>query len=90
MRYVIYHQELGVYLGNCMGMGFWSNLDAVGQDCAVTFASEAEISQHISSWNEPLENCEAIPVEADDGIYATIDSCVSAGLPSWQLNPSMN
>ena len=35
-RFVLYHPEDGVYLGGFMGLGFWSNLDPVGQPEAVT------------------------------------------------------
>ena len=93
MRYVIYRADRGVYLGNCMGMGFWSKWDAVGQDAAVAFPSEAAARAHVATWDEPLSSFEVrsvptfsrfegsgMPVNAD---YASIEECVAAGLPAW-------
>ena len=31
-RILIYSEADGVYLGSCMGLGFWSELDSVGQE----------------------------------------------------------
>ncbi len=31
MSVVIVHNEMGVYLGSCMGLGFWTLLDPAGQ-----------------------------------------------------------
>lgn len=52
LRFVITHPQMGVYLGNCMGLGFWSKMDTVGQNAAVTFASVTSAEAHISSWDE--------------------------------------
>jgi hypothetical protein len=51
-RFVLHHPEAGIYLGNFLGMGFWSHLDPVGQPQAVTFATETEALTHIQSWDE--------------------------------------
>lgn len=37
--YVLYSDTLGVYLGNVLGLGFWSKLDPFGQGGAPTFES---------------------------------------------------
>ena len=37
---VIFHEEMGVYLGNALGLGFWSMLDPAGQTSAVCFPDE--------------------------------------------------
>jgi len=37
MKGVLYNEEMGIYLGSCMGMGFWTKLDSVGQDAVVVF-----------------------------------------------------
>ena len=36
MSCVIFHPEMGIYLGSFIGFAFWSKLDAAGQDFAVT------------------------------------------------------
>jgi hypothetical protein len=90
MAFVIYSPELGVYLGNCLGLGFWSKLDPVGQPCAVTFPTIYEAQRHAASWDTPVKDMQFIPVQADDVSkrlgqpdYASIAACVAAGLPAW-------
>lgn len=50
-RYVLYHDEMGIYLGSCMGLGFWTKLDPVGQNEAVTFESSEQALKHASTWD---------------------------------------
>ncbi|WP_046869587.1 hypothetical protein [Microvirga massiliensis] len=83
MKVAITHPELGIYVGNCMGLGFWSLLDAVGQDCAVVFDTEEEARRHVSSWDErnaPDDYGYAAVEVADDAHYATVDDLSAAGL----------
>lgn len=75
--------ELGIYLGNCMGLGFWSKLDAAGQDAAVTFPSEDVAREHMAGWDEAPSDVRFVPVLPDDGEYATMQACVRAGLHPW-------
>lgn len=84
--YVLFSQKDGVYLGNFMGLGFWSFLDPVGQDAAYAFTSKDEAIEH-GKTILPSEVCQAIEVEIDttDG-YASIKSCVRSGLPMWNPN----
>lgn len=77
-RYVITHPDMGIYLGNCMGLGFWSKLDAAGQDRAVTFASIDAAAQHVRSWECPIGAVVYVPIQC--GNYATISDLVAAGL----------
>ncbi len=83
---VLYHPEFGVYLGSCLGFGFWSKCDPVGQPCAVLFDSESEADKFIRSWNHPIENWITVPVEDDMDGYASIAACVKAGLPEWSAD----
>jgi len=56
--YVIVHKDMGVYLGACLGLGFWTLLDPVGQPGAVVFDSVDQARDYISSWennNDPNE-----------------------------------
>jgi hypothetical protein len=84
-RYVLYNKELGVYLGSSMGMGFWSNLDPVGQAHAVSWPEEMldVVREFIDSWDDPVD-VEMVPVKTStqDG-YVTMTECVEAGLPGW-------
>lgn len=82
-RFVLFNPEAGIYLGNFMGLGFWSLLDAAGQDCAVTFGTAREAIAHRDSWDQPMA-CEPRSVESREE-YATLTECVASGLPGWSL-----
>lgn len=84
MAVVIYSEELGVYLGSCMGMGFWSKLDPVGQPCAVTFPTEEAAREHVTLWDcEETPVVRFVEVVPDNGEYASVQACVQSGLPGW-------
>jgi hypothetical protein len=88
VRYVIYHPTDGVYLGNCLGLGFFANLDPVGQPEAVTFKSEQEALEHLRSWDPNPESTFRSdllvkPVDTGGAQYASIEQIVAAGLPAW-------
>ena len=82
-RYVLYTEEDGIYLGSCMGMGFWSKVDPVGQSAACTFESESQIREIVAEWEWKPQQWRAVQVEPDDGLYASIAACERAGLPGW-------
>lgn len=85
MRYLIIHPQDGIYLGNCLGFGFFTKLDPVGQDAAVTFETQTDAEEHILSWNEPLPGCNVVSINIDH-MYATISECVAAGFEAWDPN----
>lgn len=71
-----------------MGLGFWSKLDPVGQDSAVTFQSIREAKRVVSNWETRPPDIQYKQVHADitkkDGsMYASIEACFRAGLPGW-------
>jgi hypothetical protein len=80
-RIVLVHPEFGVYLGNCMGLGFWTLLDTAGQDQAITFNSETEARSHISTWeaNSNPDDYSYITVLCEEE-YATVMELIKAGL----------
>lgn len=84
MAVVIVSPEDGIYIGNCLGMGFWTKLDPVGQPSVVTFASIKEAEDHMGTWEcgRP-ENISFHEVAPDNGAYASIQACVNAGLEGW-------
>src|SRR5258708_2332883 len=85
-RFVLYSPDptVGVFLGDCLGLGFWSLMAPTGQEAAVTFATEAEAAEFVASWSEqPSFPIEIRSVEADDGAFASVAACVRASLPSW-------
>lgn len=83
-RIVIYHPEMGVYLGSCMGLGFWSKLDPVDQPCARTFSNAGEALEYMQTWDDgPLDDAAFVEVDPDMGGFASIQACINAGLPGW-------
>lgn len=88
VRYVLFHPTWGIYLGNALGLGFWSRLDAVGQDAAVTFQTEDAAMEHARSWDGGCDGVTARAVETAEE-DASIDECQAAGLPSWDPNFSL-
>jgi len=92
-EFVIRHPEDGIYLGNFMGLGFWSLLDPAGQDAAVTFPCEKAAQDHIHSWESDADSqlhiiskLKIVPVAVAESGYATIKECEAAGLPGWNAN----
>lgn len=84
-RVVIYSESAGVFIGTCLGLAFFSEMDAAGQERAVTFADEAEARSFVATWrNEPEPPWRCVQVETSKDNYATIDDCVRAGLPRWK------
>lgn len=91
---VLYCESLGVYLGSALGLAFWSKLDPVGQTHACTFENEVQAREHVNSWDSQPEGIRCVPVIADqkrtfadENHYASIASCVAAGLPAWNPEP---
>ncbi|WP_321967156.1 hypothetical protein [Burkholderia cepacia] len=83
---VIYNERDGVFLGTALGLGFWSKLECAGQDAAATFESEKQAREFMSTWITRPDHVRFVPVVADCGNYASISSCVAAGLPAWNPN----
>jgi hypothetical protein len=85
MAYVIVHETMGIYLGNCMGMGFWTLLDPVGQPSAATFSSIRDAQEHVLSWenNNHLADYRFVPVQEDVYHGASIKALKEAGLSAY-------
>lgn len=83
LRYVLYSDEFGVYLGSFLGFGFWSKVDSAGQDAAVTFGSAKEAIEWAHTWETTLKDLKAIPVDCAGRSYATEKECVAAGISGW-------
>ena len=81
MRVVMYHLEYGIFLGEALGLAFWSKLDPCGQSSAPTFTHEA-VSDFVGCM-KLRGTVQYVPVMPDDGDYATRRACVAAGLPDW-------
>lgn len=81
-KILVVSNELGVYLGTALGLGFFTKLDCAGQTQPCTFPSKQEARGHVASWdanNDP--DAYAYHELPDDGNeYATIEELEDAGL----------
>ena len=80
MPVVITHPEMGVYLGSCLGLGFWTLLDPVGQPLAATFADVDGATTHVASWDDNNDPAAYAFVEVDAGLFASVTALEAAGL----------
>jgi hypothetical protein len=82
-KYVIIHQEFGIYVGHALGLGFWSKLDSVGQSQVPVFETLQSAQDHVRDWvdfNDP-EAYTFPEVSVDSSAtYATVAELRSAGL----------
>jgi hypothetical protein len=86
MAVVLYQEEMGVYLGSCLGLGFWSKWDAAGQDEACVFSSSAQAAEYVKTWDNIPEGIHAVIVNVPNTEYASMEACVAAGLPAWEID----
>jgi len=85
---VIYHEDLGVFLGELLGWGFWSKLGAGmgSKDGAPVFPNEEDALLFIVLWSPEIrEGIKFVRVspEFSDGHRVSMVGCVAAGLPAW-------
>ena len=79
---VITHPEYGIFVGHAMGLCFWSQLDAVDQDCAATFESVEQAKEFTLEFGEDrgVADYDFHEVETEDEFGATVDELRNAGL----------
>jgi len=84
-RFVIVHDEWGVFVGSHAGSAVWTNINPAGQAQAVTFDSPHACSVYLRTWEpSPPMGLRAVPVQVGDGDpHATVEQCVEAGLVAW-------
>lgn len=86
MAYVITHPEMGIYLGNAFGIKFWSKQSPVGLR-AITFETINEAEKVVARWQRiKRTNLRFVEVVADEGRYASVQSCMNAGLEGWDYS----
>lgn len=83
-RWVIWSDQLGVYLGALLGLAFWSKLDPMGQDRAPAYDSKADALAEIESWAQQVADAGAVAVWSAER-YATMDEIQRAGLDGWAV-----
>lgn len=87
-RIALTHPEKGVYLGQAMGLGFFSLLDCVGQSSAYVFANEETARRLIGRLDVDCDpNAYRLyPVETREE-YADVVTLLHAGIPQAMLEP---
>ena len=91
--FLVYHQIKGVFLGEVMGLAFWSNLETLDSTEACGFASEVKALNTIvrlQEWSvesdDPIGTLISIvPVKTAELGLATRAECEAAGLPTWDI-----
>lgn len=81
-KIAIAHSEYGIYIGQALGLGFWSKLDSAGQDKVVVFDTVEDAKEFLSEFKVPVDaaNYEFPEVEVLDEWYADIGELRAAGL----------
>jgi hypothetical protein len=84
---VIYSEELGVFVGEAFGLGFWSKLDPVGQDSAPVFDDEDQAQDWVNFGKGWPKDLRFVEVNPDLGFPkgASVAACVAAELPAWEV-----
>jgi len=94
MAFVIYSEELGIYLGRWPGLASWSKFQRTlpASGYAIAFATIYDAMAAMMSCSRCPSDVQYIPVEPDNNWhgkqYASIAACVAAGLPAWNPNGS--
>jgi len=87
IEYLLISEDDGVFIGEMLGLGFWSKLDSVGIGEAVTFPSEDSIEEYLATWAEyPKERDKLsfVPVEIANKGKATMEECIAVGIEAWK------
>jgi hypothetical protein len=79
---VITHPEYGIFVGECLGLAFWSKLDAVGQNTAAIFENELQAQAYIGDIKAPVEknSFSFINMTTEDEFHASVPELRAAGL----------
>lgn len=85
----LYAPDEGVFMGEQLGLGFWSNLENLDMDTIVTFPSEQAARTYVSTWPAQPKDLRFVFVEADADGTSSMQACIRAGLPGWEITPAV-
>lgn len=88
-RYLLINSDMGIYIGSCLGLGFWSKLDPIGQPCAGVFESWLEANTYIQSWDSPINEWSLKEIYTKDPNYASIEEIENVGLETWEVSKDL-
>lgn len=85
---LIVSRSFGVYLGTCMGMGFWSKLENLEMPEACNFPSADEALRVMQTWDGflslPDDMTFPFVEDADQDGYSTLAECCAVeGVEPW-------
>lgn len=80
-RIVIVHDEMGIFVGGAMGLGFFSMVDTGGQCVACLWDTEEEAREFVDEWKPKQDPDSYRYVEVEAVLeWATVRELISAGL----------
>ncbi|WP_207003954.1 autoinducer binding domain-containing protein [Trinickia mobilis] len=83
VAYVVHSPRWGTFLGEILGVPFWSNVNPEGLERAAIFADVLTAREVLDS-QLPGHDCVLHRVDVHHAAQtASIDDCVAAGLPGW-------
>jgi len=90
--FLVYHLINGIFLGEVMGLAFWSNLETLDMEVASGFTSEVKalkVIVRLQEWSESHDPTgtlfSVLPVKTAALGLATRTECEAAGLPTWDV-----
>ncbi|WP_432263071.1 hypothetical protein [Cupriavidus sp. TMH.W2] len=84
----LYAPEEGVFIGEVLGGGFWSNLENLGLTTISTFPSVQAARESVATWITQPKDVRYVFVEAEPDGTSTMQACMRAGLPGWDITPT--
>jgi hypothetical protein len=91
-RYVLVHRRQGIFIGEMLGLAFWSKMDSIEQTSVQCFENFQALVLWIKTWkegNDPLDYDYAV-VEVGQPHEATVRELKSAGLSHMIGDMEMN
>jgi hypothetical protein len=81
-RTIIFHDEMGVFVGQNMGLAFWSMLECAGQWNVAIFLNEKDARELIAEWKpaQDPDNYQYKEVKTKYRTHATIAELLKAGV----------
>lgn len=82
--YLIHSESMGLFLGQFMGLCFWSKAEDGGQIEAPYFRSVEEARRFIDAGYAAIpSDAQLLPVTTNGRTHANFDECTSAGVAPW-------
>lgn len=80
MGYVINHETEGVFVGEGLGLCFFTNLDCAGQDRVCVFSTREKAESYVKDYLHTMSGAFSYIEVKTDRPYATISDLIKADL----------